>query len=623
MKRRFHLPALIVCLLGLVLSACGGAQPAAPQASAPTAEAPGQRGAGLTKFTAGDIVACQSADGKTWRECRLTESGYSNGAAKYTITGPGGIRDYDHSEKDVPESRLISLDEAKAKGYLGAVASQPTVAPAVAPTVAPAIAPTVAPAIAPTVAPAVAPTVAPAAQSPAAGKYTQTKGAVLACQSADGKTWRQCRIMGYSYGSGQPTVYTITGLGGEYDYNNKEENVAESRILPLDEANAKGYLGAVASQPTVAPAIAPTVAPAIAPTVAPAIAPTVAPAIAPTVAPAAQSNPQPVAQSNLIIPANFSVPTTCKNMNSLADSFQGIGTQNKAGNLAGFTCGSASSKAINQVSAYPGDWISGGTQVFTAVAIAGAGTITITLIDQNNKVLQTSASGQSMSVSYQAAPGDIDTEYTAKVTYDGPNSMILLGIFAKDVGPTVDLSCTDTKMVPIPSKATPDEIEQLLATLNAARTGRPPLVWDDKLAEYAQGWSSSLERFGTNARDVLDLGAHNVLKTGKPTCYAQNYAASYGINGAEVIGTPKGWLDEEEFWNPDTKKCKGNQHAGIPGECGHYVQVVAGWVTKIGCGYSGSPGGDINEKGWVCNFDKYGTIKGSDGTYPDITKSQP
>lgn len=75
----------------------------------------------------GTVCAVQNADG-TWRKTRVT--GF-NGIDEYTVTGPGGEFDYGNSETGVKAERLLSLDDATARGLITEKPPTPAAAPSV------------------------------------------------------------------------------------------------------------------------------------------------------------------------------------------------------------------------------------------------------------------------------------------------------------------------------------------------------------------------------------------------------------------------------------------------------------------------------------------------------------
>jgi uncharacterized protein YkwD len=109
--------------------------------------------------------------------------------------------------------------------------------------------------------------------------------------------------------------------------------------------------------------------------------------------------------------------------------------------------------------------------------------------------------------------------------------------------------------------------------------GSPKLVWDDKLASYAQRYADKC-RF-----------AHS----GSP--YGENLAAGYPTVTAGV-----------EIWYAERKHYS-YQKPGFSMQTGHFTQLVWKGSTKLGCGYAscngknGTPGNYL-----VCEYSPRGNI---------------
>ncbi|KAI8565802.1 hypothetical protein RHMOL_Rhmol03G0289800 [Rhododendron molle] len=109
-----------------------------------------------------------------------------------------------------------------------------------------------------------------------------------------------------------------------------------------------------------------------------------------------------------------------------------------------------------------------------------------------------------------------------------------------------------------------DFVNNFLAPQNAARTvlGLQPLVWDGRLAHYAQWYAN--QRRG----DCL------LKHSGGP--YGENIFWGGG-NGWTPVQAANAWVSERPWYNYGSNSCAGGQ------QCGHYTQIVWRTTTRIGC----------------------------------------
>ncbi|KAL8540482.1 hypothetical protein ACS0TY_001932 [Phlomoides rotata] len=121
---------------------------------------------------------------------------------------------------------------------------------------------------------------------------------------------------------------------------------------------------------------------------------------------------------------------------------------------------------------------------------------------------------------------------------------------------------------------------------NAGRAadGVQPLVWDDKVAAYAQRYAN------TRSQDCA------MEHSSSP--YGENLAAaSWEMSAEEAVQM---WVDEKKMYDVNSNSCVG-------GECLHYTQVVWNDTTRVGCATARC----LN--GWTfvtCNYDPAGNIIG-------------
>ncbi|KAL2464383.1 CAP superfamily protein [Forsythia ovata] len=132
-------------------------------------------------------------------------------------------------------------------------------------------------------------------------------------------------------------------------------------------------------------------------------------------------------------------------------------------------------------------------------------------------------------------------------------------------------------------------VKQFLAAQNAARSALrlPPMVWDARLAHYAE-WYANLRR-----RD----------------CVLEHSNGPYGENifwGSGKGWTPAqaaaAWVSEKRSYNYRSNSCAYGQ------QCGHYTQIVWRETRRIGCARVSCYGG----RGvfMICNYDPPGNYIG-------------
>ncbi|XP_060667193.1 pathogenesis-related protein 1-like [Ziziphus jujuba] len=119
---------------------------------------------------------------------------------------------------------------------------------------------------------------------------------------------------------------------------------------------------------------------------------------------------------------------------------------------------------------------------------------------------------------------------------------------------------------------------------NSARTafGVGPLVWDDRIAAFAQDYANKHQ------------GDCNMVHSGGP--YGENLAKSTGdLSGTEAVNL---WVEEKPNYNYNSNSCVG-------GQCLHYTQVVWEDSARVGCGKV-----RCNNGGTLigCNYDPRGNI---------------
>lgn len=128
-------------------------------------------------------------------------------------------------------------------------------------------------------------------------------------------------------------------------------------------------------------------------------------------------------------------------------------------------------------------------------------------------------------------------------------------------------------------------VNQFLAPQNAARStvGMRPLVWNTKLARYA-------ERYANQRRRDCALKHSNGP-------YGENIFWGSG-NGWTPAQAATAWASERKWYNYLSNSCAWGQ------ECGHYTQIVWKGTMRVGCARVTCFGG----KGvfMICNYDPPG-----------------
>ena len=130
---------------------------------------------------------------------------------------------------------------------------------------------------------------------------------------------------------------------------------------------------------------------------------------------------------------------------------------------------------------------------------------------------------------------------------------------------------------------------QFLSPQNAARTTvrMKPLVWDKRLARYAQ-WYANQRKYDCALRHSKGPYGENIF-----------WGSGNGWTPAEAVTA---WVSERKFYNYWSNSCSGGQ------QCGHYTQIVWSSTRRVGCARVTCAGG----KGvfMTCNYDPPGNYIG-------------
>jgi pathogenesis-related protein 1 len=137
-----------------------------------------------------------------------------------------------------------------------------------------------------------------------------------------------------------------------------------------------------------------------------------------------------------------------------------------------------------------------------------------------------------------------------------------------------------------------------------------PLVWSDKLAQYAQQWADNL------AMTSCSSPHHRSQQDLQSVGYGENLAAftsSFGMSTAQQA--VDGWGGEKSCYTFGTfmvtDKCDTTCYTNMHSDgCGHYTQIVWRKSTQVGCGVATCKAGFGNEDIWICNYAPAGNYVG-------------
>ncbi|KAI3959949.1 hypothetical protein MKX01_030240 [Papaver californicum] len=129
---------------------------------------------------------------------------------------------------------------------------------------------------------------------------------------------------------------------------------------------------------------------------------------------------------------------------------------------------------------------------------------------------------------------------------------------------------------------------QFLIPHNAARKtiGAKPLVWDARLARYAQAYAN-LRRYDCALIHSSGPYGENIF-----------WGGGWGWTPAQAV---KMWVAEKSWFNPYSNTCNGEQ-------CGHWTQIAWRDTKRLGCATVNCYGG----RGvfTTCNYDPAGNYMG-------------
>ena len=141
-----------------------------------------------------------------------------------------------------------------------------------------------------------------------------------------------------------------------------------------------------------------------------------------------------------------------------------------------------------------------------------------------------------------------------------------------------------------------------------SNTSLPPLVWSDKLAQYAQQWADEL------AASSCSSPHHRTSQELQAVGYGENLAAfTSSAGGSTAQQAVSAWASEKTCYTfgklMTTDQCDTACYTALHSDgCGHYTQIVWRTSTSVGCGVATCQNG--KEDIWICNYSPPGNYIG-------------
>ena len=141
-----------------------------------------------------------------------------------------------------------------------------------------------------------------------------------------------------------------------------------------------------------------------------------------------------------------------------------------------------------------------------------------------------------------------------------------------------------------------------------SNTPLPPLVWSDKLAQYAQQWADQL------ATTSCSSPHHRTSQELQAVGYGENLAAFVSsAGGSTAQQAVTAWASEKTCYTfgelMTTDQCDTACYTALHSDgCGHYTQIVWRKSTSVGCGVATCQNG--KEDIWICNYSPPGNYVG-------------
>lgn len=141
-----------------------------------------------------------------------------------------------------------------------------------------------------------------------------------------------------------------------------------------------------------------------------------------------------------------------------------------------------------------------------------------------------------------------------------------------------------------------------------SNTPLPPLVWSDKLAQYAQQWADEL------ATTSCSSPHHRTSQELQAVGYGENLAVfTSSAGGSTAQQAVSAWASEKTCYTfgklMTTDQCDTACYTALHSDgCGHYTQIVWRTSTSVGCGVATCQNG--KEDIWICNYSPAGNYVG-------------
>ncbi len=141
-----------------------------------------------------------------------------------------------------------------------------------------------------------------------------------------------------------------------------------------------------------------------------------------------------------------------------------------------------------------------------------------------------------------------------------------------------------------------------------SNTSLPPLVWSDKLAQYAQQWADEL------ATTSCSSPHHRTSEELQAVGYGENLASfDSSAGGSTEQQAVSAWASEKSCYTfgklMTTDQCDTACYTALHSDgCGHYTQIVWRKSTSLGCGVATCQNG--KEDIWICNYSPPGNYVG-------------
>ena len=142
--------------------------------------------------------------------------------------------------------------------------------------------------------------------------------------------------------------------------------------------------------------------------------------------------------------------------------------------------------------------------------------------------------------------------------------------------------------------AAPVDAQAMVAAHNAVRAqvGQSALAWSQDMVAAAEGWARQLEANPPWCKAVIH-NAYRPERTGENMHAAMVNSPADATAPEEIVGA---WAAEGQYYTVETHTCAAGK------ECAHYVQVVWGETTELGCAAALCPEEGGLKRVTICNY---------------------